>query len=104
MNNSEKAGLFAALQTLSESIPEMRVGQLVAAVGELCADLHGRGLWDSTDEELLEAAWQFQRNYKAAMQTATKPQAEPLYGLDLSIPTPRTGTDSSSDPSRHRSD
>src|SRR5947209_6934555 len=77
MNNSEKAELFAALQALSESIPEMRAGQLVAAVGELCADLHGRGLWDATDEELRESAWQFQRNYEAAMQTAAKPQAEP---------------------------
>jgi hypothetical protein len=61
-----KAELFAALQTLSEIDSEMRTGQLLAAVGELCADLHGRGLWDASDEELLEAVWQFQRNYEAA--------------------------------------
>jgi hypothetical protein len=59
--------LFAALQTLSEVIPEMRIGQLVAAVGEWCADLHGRGLWDASDAELLEALWQFQRNYESAV-------------------------------------
>jgi hypothetical protein len=59
--------LFAALQELSEVIPEMRSGQLMAAVGELCADLHGRGLWDADDEELLEAVWRFRRNYEAAL-------------------------------------
>jgi len=62
----KKAEVFAALRTLSEVIPEMRAGQLVAAVGEICADLHGRGLWDATDAKLLEAVWQFQRNFEAA--------------------------------------
>jgi hypothetical protein len=67
MNDREKrAELFAALQELSEIIPEMRAGQLTAAVGELCADLHGRGLWDASDAELLEAIWQFRRNFEAA--------------------------------------
>jgi hypothetical protein len=59
--------LFAALSELSEVIPEMRIGQLMAAVGELCADLHGRGLWDAADQELLEAAWLFRRNYETAV-------------------------------------
>ena len=67
MNEHEKrVALFAALQSLSEIVPEMRGGQLVAAVGELCADLHGRGLWDASDAELLEAVWQFRRNLEAA--------------------------------------
>jgi hypothetical protein len=38
----------------------------VPAVGELCADLHGRGLWDATDAELLEAIWQFRRDYETS--------------------------------------
>lgn len=59
--------LFAAFQELSEVIPEMRAGQLMAAVGELCSDLHGRGLWDAADDELREAIWRFRRNYEAAM-------------------------------------
>jgi hypothetical protein len=62
--NIPRAELFAALQSLSEAVPEMRVGQLVAAVGELCADLHGRGLWDAGDTELIEAVWQFHRNFE----------------------------------------
>jgi hypothetical protein len=62
-----RAELFAAFQELSGAIPEMRTGQLMAAVGELCADLHGRGLWDASDQELLEAAWLFRRNYEAAV-------------------------------------
>ena len=62
-----RAELFGALQELSEVIPEMRGGQLMAAVGELCADLHGRGLWDADDVELVEAVWLFRRNYAAAV-------------------------------------
>jgi hypothetical protein len=65
-NNDTKSELFAALAELAEMIPDMRAGQLIAAVGELCADLHGRGLWDATDAELLEALWQFRRNYESA--------------------------------------
>jgi hypothetical protein len=62
-----RADVFATLQELSEVIPEMRIGQLMAAVGELCSDLHGRGLWDAEDNELCEAVWQFRRNYEAAV-------------------------------------
>jgi hypothetical protein len=68
-----RAEVFAALQSLSEAIPEMRTGQLVAAIGELCADLHGRGLWDATDAELLEAVWQFHRSFEAAAATSASP-------------------------------
>ncbi len=69
MNTREtRADLFAAMHELSEVIPEMRTGQLMAAVGELCTDLHGRGLWDADDSELLEAVWQFRRNYEAAIE------------------------------------
>jgi hypothetical protein len=65
--NDIRAEVFAALQELSEVIPEMRAGQLMGAVGELCSDLHGRGLWDADDHELHEAVWQFRRNYEAAV-------------------------------------
>jgi hypothetical protein len=64
--NDTRADLFAALRELSDVVPEMRAGQLMAAVGELCADLHGRGLWEASDTELLEAVWQFRRNFEAA--------------------------------------
>lgn len=67
-----RAELFAALRSLSEVMPEMRAGQLVAAIGELCADLHGRGLWDATDSEFLEAVWQFHRNFEEATVPADK--------------------------------
>ena len=61
-----RAELFTALRELSEIVPEMRAGQLMAAIGELCADLHGRGLWDAADAELLEAVWRFRRDFEAA--------------------------------------
>src|SRR5665213_3176113 len=66
--NDTRAELFAALLALAKVVPEMRGGQLMAAVGELCADLHGRGLWDADDAELLEAVWQFRRTFQAATE------------------------------------
>lgn len=72
--NDHRAELFAALQELSEVVPEMRAGQLMAAVGELCADLHGRGLWDASDAELLEAVWQFRRNFEATTASVMQQQ------------------------------
>ena len=66
-DSNTRAELFAAFQSLSEVVPEMRMGQLLAAIGELCTDLHGRGLWDCADAELLEAVWRFRRNFEAAM-------------------------------------
>ena len=60
-----RSELSAAWQSLGEALPAMRMGQVMAAVGEVCADLHGRGLWDATDSELLEAAWQFRQNLDA---------------------------------------
>ena len=67
-----RAELFSAFQALSEIVPEMRAGQLMAAVGELCADLHGRGLWDAEDAELLESIWQFRRNFETATATSSR--------------------------------
>ncbi|MDB5291708.1 MAG: hypothetical protein JWL69_2949 [Phycisphaerales bacterium] len=58
--------VYDSLRQLSELMPEMRCAQLIAAIGELCADLHGRGLWDATDAEFREAICQFRRNYEAA--------------------------------------
>jgi hypothetical protein len=77
MNEHEtRTALYAALQELSEAIPEMRAGQLMAAVGELCDDLHGRGLWDAADAELLEAVWRFRRNFEAATARTHHQEAE----------------------------
>ena len=72
MSNSDtRAELFSSLEELARLVPEMRAGQLMAAVGEICADLHGRGLWDANDDELLEAVWQCRRNFEAALANAT---------------------------------
>ena len=59
--DATRADTFAALESLSETLPQMRIGQMMAALGELCADLHGRGLWDAEDVEFLEAVWRFRR-------------------------------------------
>ena len=57
---------FAALHEFSAIVPEMRGGQLIAAIGGVCADMHGRGLWEAWDAELLEAVWWFRRDFEAA--------------------------------------
>ena len=76
MSESEtRAELFAALRELSESIPEMRAGQLMAAVGELCVDLHGRGLWEASDAELLEAVWRYRRDFVASPAAPIRQEA-----------------------------
>ena len=60
MSKSEtQTELFAAFRELAETIQEMRAGQLMAAVGELYADLHGRGLWEASDAELIEPCGNF---------------------------------------------
>ena len=74
-SNETRSELFDAIQSLAGIVPEMRAGQLVAALGELCSDLHGRGLWDASDAELLEAAWQFRRDYESAMATPSSREA-----------------------------
>lgn len=63
-----RSELFDALRALAVAVPEMRSGQVMAAVGELCADLHGRGLWDASDAEILEAAWRFRRDFEKASE------------------------------------
>ena len=75
--------LFAALQALVEIVPEMRGGQFMAAIGELCADLHGRGLWDAADAELLEAVWKFRHDFETALASLNRQGAEPGAAPDL---------------------
>ena len=82
--NDTRPELFDALRALSEVVQEMRAGQLVAAIGELCADHHGRGLWDASDAELLEAVWQFQRE-----QILFREAEQPPFGVWLRSWLPR---------------
>ncbi len=65
-----RSEIFAAIEALAGIIVEMRAGQLMAAIGELCTDLHGRGLWEASDAELLEAVRQFRSNFEAASPVA----------------------------------
>lgn len=65
--NQTREKLFESLRELSATCPEMRAGQLMAAIREVCSDLHGRGLWDASDEELFEAVWQFRRGLEGVV-------------------------------------
>ena len=77
-----RAELLVALQALAEIVPQMRAGQLMAALGEVCADLHGRGLWDAEDGELLEAVWRFRRGIEAAAVGSDPSDVEPAAAAD----------------------
>ncbi len=48
----------------------MRAGQIMAALGELCADMHGRGLWEAEDAELMETMWEFRGGVEATTGVA----------------------------------
>jgi hypothetical protein len=74
---NSRAELYDALQSLAEIVPQMRAGQLMAALGELCADLHGRGLWEVEDADLLEAIWRFRRGIEDAAAVAGQQQVAP---------------------------
>jgi hypothetical protein len=65
--------LCESIRALAEAAPAMRVGQLIAAAGEICSDLHGRSLWDADDRELLEAIWKFQRDVQASLPVEVHP-------------------------------
>jgi hypothetical protein len=70
-----KQELFKALHALSDAVPNMRAGRLLAAVGEVCVDLHRRGLWDAEDRELLEAVWKFQQDVESNLPAESRPIA-----------------------------
>ena len=67
--------LLDAVRVLADAAPAMRVGQLLAAAGEICSDLHGRGLWDAEDRELLEAVWKFQKDIESNLPIEVRPNA-----------------------------
>jgi hypothetical protein len=61
-----RSDLLAALAALADDVPDMRVGQLAATLGELAADESGRGLWDADDADLLAAVRRFRRDLESA--------------------------------------
>jgi hypothetical protein len=67
--------LLETIRTLADAAPSMRVGQLLAAAGEICSDLHGRGLWDAEEGELLEAVWKFLKDIEANLPAETHSEA-----------------------------
>ena len=81
-DGNTRAELFIALQSLSEMVPQMRAGQLMAALGEMCSDLHGRGLWDAEDGEFLEAVWRFRRGIEDAAVGREHSNAGPAAATD----------------------
>jgi hypothetical protein len=73
MNETDaRAELFEAIRALADVAPGMRIGQLMAGAGEICSSLHGRGLWDAEEHELLEAVWKFQKDIVSSLPAEHK--------------------------------
>ena len=54
MNTDARKEALAALIELSDMAPELRIGQLVAHLGEMSEDDGGHGLGDIEDDRLME--------------------------------------------------
>lgn len=56
MISPERLEILHLLEELSEVVPEVRLGQLVANLSYLWRGLSNESIWEMEDEELLEAA------------------------------------------------
>ena len=57
--------VLAVLAELSELVPEVRFGQLIANLSYLAKDLSAEAIWDMEDPELLAAARQHLEQWRA---------------------------------------
>jgi hypothetical protein len=58
------------LADLSEVAPEVRLGQLIANLSYLARGLSNESIWNMDDEELLEAARQHLKEWRARREVA----------------------------------
>jgi hypothetical protein len=56
MMNETRRELLQALSELSQQLPELRMGQLIANLATLARGPEVEGIWEADDNELLEAA------------------------------------------------
>jgi hypothetical protein len=73
--SSVRDELYDAIRQLGQSNGPMRMGQLLAAAGELCADLHGHGLWEASDDEFLEALWKLNQDLNQRESSSVRESA-----------------------------
>src|SRR5262249_23697187 len=70
MNNDSRKETLAALVRLSDVAPELRIGQLVAHLGEMREDEGGHGLGDIEDDRLLEVIRRHHEELLRAVKTS----------------------------------
>jgi hypothetical protein len=59
MNQTERTELFSRLAELSQALPEMRFGQLIANLAVVARGTDPGAVWEMEDAELLAAVnWQ----------------------------------------------
>ena len=84
---------LAALAELCELSEDVRFGQLLAWLGELCVDQTGRTLWDVDDEEFLTVLY---RHREELIARLPEPQRELLASRKMPIPCPENLTEAQS--------
>jgi len=76
------SGLLHRLEEVRQLCPDMRLGQLVAAISMLAEDTTGRGIWDIEDDEFAAALERFAadlaRRHAASDRRAQKNGPRPL--------------------------
>jgi hypothetical protein len=61
--------LLNCLSELSETAPNLRLGQLVANLATLAQGAKAEAIWDADDEELLAAARRLVEHYRHAVES-----------------------------------
>ncbi len=64
--------ILSALSELSESCPEVRLGQLIANLSYLAKGPTKEAIWDLEDEELLAAARKHLKELRSRQPTAAR--------------------------------
>ena len=65
MMNPIRQEVLQVLGELSELVPEVRLGQLIANLSYLARGLSNESIWDMEDDELLRAARQHLEEWRA---------------------------------------
>lgn len=61
----EREELLTLLKELSESAPDLRLGQLIANLATLAHGTRPEAIWDAEDDELVKAARRLAENYRS---------------------------------------
>ncbi len=74
--NAKRRELLQLLAELSDEAGELRFGQLVANLATLAGGARVEAIWDSEDEELVDAAFRLLSRYRQTAPIVTSPDSQ----------------------------